>query len=121
METTHRSPITDSPWFWVLIFAGMALAALLAIGPKYGGRQARLELQYQARERIAAERAAGNIDAKTERTNDQAERRDFASPDDTLIPLWPLALILSVVVIFSAIMLIRGRRRPGALVDEGPG
>ena len=119
MDATKRPPLTDSPWFWLLVFSGMALAALLAIGPKYGGRQARLERQYQARERIAAQRAVENIDTESERTNDQAERRDFASPEDTLIPLWPLAVILSVVVVFAAIMLIRGRGRPGSLAKAG--
>jgi hypothetical protein len=107
METPRRSPLTDSPWFWVLVFAGMALAALLAIGPKYGGRQARLERQYQARERIAA------------RSTDEPQH-DYASADNTLIPLWPLALVLSVLVIFAVIMLIRGRRGAGLTQHESP-
>ena len=117
MVAPERPPITDSPWFWVLLFSGMALAALLAIGPKYGGRQARLERQYQARERIVAERAEENSQARAERTNEEPERREFAAADETLIPLWPLAVILSVAVILAAIMLFRGRRRPGLLGD----
>jgi hypothetical protein len=119
MTREQGSPPTDSPWFWVLLFSGMALAALLAIGPKYGGRQARLERQYQARERIAAEQASGNNQAPAERTNEGAGRREFASADQTLIPLWPLAVILSAVVVLSAIMLFRGRRQPGSLADAG--
>ena len=117
MGLQQRSPVTDSPWFWVLMFSGMALAALLAIGPKYGGRQARLERQYQARERIAARRVANNQTA-AERTSDQAERRDLASAENTLVPLWPLALVLSGIGVFAAIMLIRGRGRPGSPIDE---
>jgi hypothetical protein len=105
MPVNIRPPITDSPWFWLLIFAGMALAALLAIGPKYGGRQARLERRYQASERITADRSKNRP-------------ADFASADDTLIPLWPLAVVLSLVVVLAAIMLIRGRRRLGSRAGE---
>ena len=117
MPAPHRLSVTDSPWFWVLMFSGMALAALVAIGPKYGGRQARLERQYQARERIAERRDANNETARV-RTGDQAERRDLASAGETLVPLWPLALLLSVVVILSVIMLVRERRRPGSLEQD---
>jgi hypothetical protein len=109
MTAFDHPSVTESPWFWVLMFSGMALAALLAIGPKYGGRQARLERQYQARERIA-EGSSGNSETLDARTNDQAQRRDLASAEDTLVPLWPLAVILSVVMILAAIMLYRGRR-----------
>jgi len=114
MSSELRSPVTDSPWFWVLMFSGMALAALLAIGPKYGGRQARLERQYQARERIAERRDANNETARV-RTSDQAERRDFASAEETLVPLWPLALLLSVVVILSVGGVAPARTKPDNL------
>jgi hypothetical protein len=113
-DVEQKASMTDSPWFWVLVFSGMALAALLAIGPKYGGRQSEIELQYQARERIAAERAAGNKQTSSERTNEEQGRRDFASPGETLIPLWPLAVLLGAVVFLSAVMLYRGRGRPGS-------
>jgi len=99
---------TDSPWFWVLIFSGMALGALVSIGPKYGGRQARLERQYQARERIATERIAQNDGGGIGKIDERSARRDFASPDATLVPLWPLAVVLSVVMIVSLVMLLRG-------------
>jgi hypothetical protein len=114
-----QSPLTDSPWFWVMVFSAMALAALLAIGPKYGGRQARLERQYQARQRIAAERAASSADAAP--NDQQAPHREFASAEETLIPLWPLAALLSGMVTLAAIMLIRGRGRPGSPRRRLPG
>jgi hypothetical protein len=110
-----QSPITDSPWFWVLVFSLMALLALLAIGPKYGRRQTRLELQYQARERIAERRATENKPEVAARIDDQTGGREFASPGDNLIPLWPLAAVLVLIAIFSAVMLGRGRGRPGSL------
>src|SRR5688572_19157293 len=98
MDAHERPPVTDSPWFWVLIFSLMALGALVAIGGKYGRRQSAIERQYQARERIAQQRAAANNSADAERNEVQeSPPRDFASPGDTLIPLWPLAALLIVI------------------------
>jgi hypothetical protein len=106
MPAEEHLRVTDSHWFWVLMFSGMALVALLAIGPKYGGRQSRLERQYQARERIATQ------------ANAKTSTQDYASADDTLIPLWPLAVILSAVIVLAAVMLFRGHQR--TLVNESP-
>ena len=92
---SRAAPITDSPWFWVLAFSLMALLALVAIGGKYGRRQTRLELQYQARERIADRASTANNSAAAARRDDPPRRREFATPGDNLIPLWPLAAILS--------------------------
>jgi hypothetical protein len=127
MEVDPRAAqLTDSPWFWVLAFSLMALLALAAIGGKYGRRQTRLELQYQARERIAERRSAANNPEAAERIVDQRGQREFASPGDNLIPLWPLAAVLFLIAIFSVVMLGRGRtstssvepRRPGSPHDD---
>jgi len=48
--TETRPPITDSPWFWVYMFATAALALLMVSKPKLQYRQAWLERQHQARE-----------------------------------------------------------------------
>jgi hypothetical protein len=118
MSVLVRPPITDSPWFWVLIFSLMALGALAAISGKYGRRQANIEQKYQARERIAEERAARNNPDDGTRSDDRLGPRQFATPGDTFVPLWPLAAILVVVALVAAIMLYRGRGRPGSLADE---
>lgn len=93
-------PITDSPWFWVLLFSVMGVVALGAISGQYGKRQVRLERQYQARERLADD-AVGD-----------PERGDYSEPGDTLVPIWPLAIVLAGVAIIATVMLIRDRRRP---------
>jgi hypothetical protein len=119
MEAHEHPPITDSPWFWVLIFSLMALGALMAIGGKYGRRQSAIERQYQARERIAERPVAGNNSADAERNElQQASPRNFASPDNTLIPLWPLAVLLVTVALFALVILYRGREGPGSLGGE---
>jgi hypothetical protein len=126
MGTRVSPSLTDSPWFWVLAFSLMAMLALVAIGAKYGRRQTRLELQYQARDRIAERRAAANNSDAAGRSDDQTSRREYATPGNNLIPLWPLAVLLFLVSIFSAIMLGRGPTsrqgdrcpRPGSLGDD---
>lgn len=114
MTSDDRAALTDSPWFWVLVFSLMALGALAAISGKYGRRQSGLERKYQAGERIAAQAGSGAT------ANGDATRREFATPDETLVPLWPLAVILVAVATFAVVMLLRGRGRPGSLVDEIP-
>jgi hypothetical protein len=119
-DKVHAS-VTDSPWFWVLAFALMALLILVLMGPKIGRRQAKIELNYQARERVAAAQEAGNNPDVDERSEELADRRAFATPEDTLVPLWPLAAILLVVVLFSWTMLIRrGPATPAAHADGTP-
>ena len=103
MEAPTRPPITDSAWFWVLVFSLMALGALAAMSGKYGRRQANIERQYQARERVAA----GD---RGPAANDDEQRRSFAMPGQTLVPLWPLAFLLAAVAAIAATMLYRSRQ-----------
>ena len=127
MQPEPAPSITDSPWYWVVAFSLMALLALVVIGPKYGRRQSALERKYQARERIEDAREARNNSVGDPRTDELAARRRFATPGDTLVPLWPLAAILVIVVLFAGYMLRRGRGvrqaqpsgRPGSLRHEG--
>jgi hypothetical protein len=104
-----RPPITDSPWFWVLMFSVMGFGALAAISGKYGQRQAGIERQYQARERVAEAGPQGAA---------QIAPRPYATPGNTLIPLWPLAVVLGAGAIVATAMLVRnglrGRGRPGS-------
>jgi len=96
--------ITDSPWFWVLLFTVVGLIALVGISGQYGKRQARLERQYQARERIAAGEIGNSAAA-------DPERRQYAAPDHTLVPIWPLAVLLGGAATFAAVMLAREHQR----------
>jgi hypothetical protein len=109
------SPITDSPWFYVFVFSLMALLAVVVIGPKYGRRQSALERQYQARERIEGQHAARNNLDVAARKDEIADRRPFATPGDTLVPLWPLAVGLLATALFALVMLLRNRGRPSSL------
>jgi hypothetical protein len=106
------SPITDSPWYWVLLFSLMALLALAVIGfsGKYGKRQAVIERQYQARERVAEKITRENNSPGGARIDQQESRRPFATPGEQLIPLWPLAVLLGIVATLAATVLLRASR-----------
>ncbi len=90
----------------------MALLALAVIsfGGKYGKRQAAIERQYQARERVAEKLTAENNPQGAERIDDLESRRPFATPGNNLITLWPLAILLGVIAVVAAAMLYRANR-----------
>ena len=100
------APLTDSPWFWMLLFAVFATIALAAVSGKYGRRQSIEERKYQARERLVRDAA------------DDPDRRPLSREDDTLIPLWPLAVIAALVAIVSGVMLYRRFRTCRAAAAE---
>ena len=77
MVVEERS-VTDSPWFWVCLFATAALIGLAAIGPKYAKRQAQIEREFQGRQR-----AAQNVQGQTPSVA-------LSTPEQTLITLRPL-------------------------------
>ena len=120
MSISEKLPITDSPWLWVLMFSVVGLGAIAAIHVKYGQRQANLERQYQARERVGESESA------------VADRRGYATSDANLVPLWPLVIVLSGVAALAAAMLVRGHfvrgqttaaqrcPRPGSLDEDPP-
>lgn len=117
MEAQTRPPVTDSPWFWVLAFSLMGIIALAALNGKYSRRQANIERQYQARERVAEKLGAENNPDLGVRIDDSEARRAYATPGNQLIPVWPLAALLSLISIVAAAMLHRGHRgggRPGS-------
>ncbi len=102
------SQLTDSGWFWVLLFSAAALVFLLVITPQYRPRQRRLEMQYRAREEILRRRAEGEPLARP-----AGEEGEAAPPteNELIISLWPLGLLFGGAFVLSATMLWRVRRR----------
>ncbi len=115
MNQPASAPVTDSPWFWILAFSLAGLLALAVIGGKYSRRQTNIERNYQARERVAqrvtAEAQAANNSGAASRTDDSEARREYASPGNRLVPIWPLAVLLTLVSIAAAGMLYRQRAK----------
>src|SRR5262245_7934448 len=100
------TPTTDSPWFWVLLFCVVGLLFLVIFSGQIGKRQARLERQYQARERVMEDAVS------------DPDRREYATPDNTLVTIWPLEVLLIGAAIGAAGMLWRQHQRR---LDELPG
>ncbi len=90
-----RTPITDSPWFWVYLFGTAALIALALLTPKYGPRQAQLEREFQGRQR-----AAQNL-------NGREPSIALSSADRTLVSLRPLYFGLAAVTLVAWVVFWR--------------
>ena len=95
----REPPITDSPWFWVLVFSVVALIALGAISGQYGKRQARLERQYQARERV---RGASEMRDRRSRSGGNMQR-----PTTRWYPSGRWRFCSSACIVLAAVMLRR--------------
>ncbi len=99
-------PVTDSPWFWLALFGVMGLAALLAVGPKYGRRQATIERKFQAQRQMARSADGMPVAGETRLPTDI----EYSDPDNTIVMLWPIGLVLLLVTVVSAAQLVRQRR-----------
>lgn len=107
MPPAARPAITDSPWLWVLLFSLFALAMVVVMSRKYDLRQANIERNYQARERVAEKITAENNPTDIERLKNLEARPAYAAPGNRLIKLWPLAILLGLLSMVSAVMLFR--------------
>lgn len=96
-----RPPITDSPWFWVELFSGMALLGILIIGPKFVQRQGQIERRFEGRQH-AYSSPAGEGTAEPVLTSRETEGSNRVS-------LMPLAALVALVMGISAVMLLRSR------------
>ena len=114
-----KQSLTDSPWFWAMVFSAMGVVLLLAISPKYAKRQGRLELQYQAHQEIARRQVEGSSAMR-----EPGEEGSAAPPGlgELIIPLRPLMLVFVVLFAISAGMLYRARRAmAGSITEASPG
>jgi hypothetical protein len=108
----------DSPWFWVGLFASVAAAALVAIGPKYQKREAQLESTFKMREHLARRDARQANDARgdeiaaesgDEMGDEMGESNSPSNKGGLLKTTGPLIWILVAAAAGSWIMLMRQR------------
>jgi len=108
-------PLSDSPLFWLLLFSGAAIVAIVAIGPKFAQREARLERMYHARQRAAARAQppqAGQGTGAAERP--AKEQPAPGESPEPIVTLRSLALLLAGILFAAAcgLAVVRRRRPP---------
>lgn len=103
-----RPPLTDSPWFWGMLFSCAALVALTLVTPKYAPRQRKLEMQYYAREEIVRRQAEGVAEARQPGLEGEAPP---PTTDELIIPLWPLFGVAAAGLVVSSYFLWQSRLR----------
>ena len=101
---SKKPPITDSPWLWFGLFAGVGLIFLVATGGKYGRRQSGLERKAQAR-MAAAQGLEVTEDATGRKTT--AGQPKYSDPNQTKIPLYPLGITLALIFTVCLVMFLR--------------
>lgn len=105
-----RPSLADSPWFWGLLFALMALAGIGLIAPKFDIRQRQVEGRFLGRQATADERVRRSAGLEPVDLADSARDRDEAQPG-RIVPLWTLALGSASAAAACGVMLWRERQR----------
>lgn len=99
-DASPRGRVSDSPWFWVYVFAAGGLSALLIAGPKYQQRQSQMERQFRAR--VTSKQA----------TEVPGALAASDVPSRPFIRLFPLATFFSAVTLgFGTYWFLQLRRR----------
>jgi hypothetical protein len=100
---TQREPLTDSPWFWLYLFATFGLALLLVMEPKFRDRQLQLERRSQGWQR------------SQEVQRGEEPSTEMSTPGNLRITLRPLLIIFAGVVTLGWVFLWWKRFRPRML------
>ena len=98
--------LSDSPWFWGLLFSVMSLIALGLISPKFDRRQRQVESRFLGRQEAAIERSRRSAGLPPQDLADGAREQEFVAAK-RIIPLWTLVLTAGITATGSAVMLQR--------------
>ncbi len=101
---TYR--LTDSAWFWALLFSLVSLAGIGLIAPKFDVRQRQIEGRFLGRQQAAEERARRAAGLPPVDLAEQAQDREAVAPR-RIVPLWTLATLAALAAGGSAVMLRR--------------
>lgn len=100
--------MTDSPWLWFALFAGVGVVLLVVTGGKYGSRQSRLERKAQAQIAIA-EGLTVHEDATGRKTAQGAP--EYSKLGQPKIPLAPLVVTMGLIFVVCLTMFVREQSR----------
>ncbi len=95
-------PVTDSPWFWVMLFSLAALAGIATIGPKFEKREQAIETKFHARERGLKREAA-----EPSAADGQAQLPHW----EPIFTVWPVMAVVAGVALLAFVQLLRLQRR----------
>ncbi len=98
----RTTAMTESPWFWLLLFSATAWLALQLAAPKYSHRQLQLEHQFQGRQW-----------AHLESPEDGPRKQDvirFSTADHLVVRLRPLRWAALTGVVVAVVGLVCQRR-----------
>ncbi|MDA0255889.1 MAG: hypothetical protein O3C39_12175 [Planctomycetota bacterium] len=110
-QVESRAPLTDSGWFWALLFSLMSLVGIALIGPKWDWRQRQLEGRFVGRQQAAIERQRRAAGLEAVDLAETAAEREAVVPE-RIVPAWTLPTLAAVAAAGSAVMLWRERRSP---------
>ncbi|MFM8953749.1 MAG: hypothetical protein ACKOOF_11925 [Planctomycetaceae bacterium] len=109
--------LTDSPWFWALMFAVMALVGIVAIAPKFDRRQRQVEGRFLGRQEAAVERQR-RADGLPATDLAESARPPDARPPERIVPLWTRASLAAAAAAGSAAMLAREAARRHPMIER---
>ncbi|HEV3022630.1 MAG TPA: hypothetical protein VGX76_09180 [Pirellulales bacterium] len=108
MTEARAKPLTDSPWFWLLLFGSMAMAMSVAVQPRFARRYERLERMHQARVQVALRSNTLVGETPDGQGESPAEDSTLNSSGGSLAVL---RYVLAGLIFLSALVLIVTRRR----------
>ncbi len=110
-----RNRITESPWFWVHLFANFGLVLLVVIGPKFTARQAHIEDNLQRRQRAAQlHTGQAQVDPPSHANAASEFSQNEGIGHEASISLTPFYILLGSAIVVSWIALWRTRLRQPA-------
>jgi hypothetical protein len=101
MSQIHPEPpasVTESPWFWVMLFSLAGLAAVFTVGPKFERRETGIEQNFHARERVLGREAF-------DKPSDDAAPQP--APWRPIFTLGPIAAILICIAVIAMVGVLR--------------
>ncbi len=108
LNTRRLPPLTDSGWFWALLFSLMSVIGIALIAPKWDWRQRQLESRFIGGETAAVERQRRSDGLAPLDLAETAADREAVAPQ-RIVPAWTLPALAAIAAGFSAVMLWRER------------
>ena len=98
--------VTESPWFWVMLFSLAGLAAVVTVGPKFEQREEGIEEKFHARERAMGREAFDKIPDDGATPDSRAE-----TPWPRIFTLGPIAAVLMCIAAIGMFNIFRLQRK----------